>query len=158
MKGAGATSRAGGGRLDLVCGGILAAASLYLFVHFVPTHAPGDSGPGQIAPSFIPRLALAVTGVCGCMVMAGGWRSRALAPVGDGGRILSEMMGWALFSALLLGLLSLAGFVVAGVFGILAGVALTRYRRRPLVILLLAIGLPLLLDWAVWQLFWIELP
>jgi hypothetical protein len=132
--------------------------SLLLFVWFIPTFAPGEGGPGQIAPSFFPRIAVAVVFVCALLIMAANARALAAPGAGEGGRLLAEIAGWTVFASPLFALLAFAGFVPAGMFGVLAGVALTRCRRQPLLILLLAVGLPLFLDWAVWTVFLIDLP
>lgn len=152
------SGRAAYGRLDLVCGAVLACASLYLFLDFVPTYAPGEGGAGKIAPSFIPRMALGVMFVCSLLVAIGGLRSKQPGPSSAGRRITLEIVGWACFATVLILLLLYAGFLVAGGFAILSGCALTRYRRRPVLIGAMALLLPLFLDWSVWKLFWIELP
>lgn len=158
MSKPGTDDRDASGRLDFVCCAILAAVGLVLFFWFIPTFAPGEGGPGQIAPSFFPRLAVAVVFACAVLVMAGSARSLLAPGNGAGQHLLAELFGWAAFALALFALLHWAGFVPAGIFAVLCGVALARYRRRPVLIATLAIGLPLLLDWSVWELFWIELP
>jgi len=145
-------------RLDFGAGALLAALSLGLFVWFIPTFAPGEGGPGQIAPSFFPRLAIAVVFVCALILMAVSARHLAVSAERAGVRLLTEMVGWLVFAVALFALLRWAGFVPAGIFAVACGTLLTRYRRRPLLCAALAIALPLVLDVAAWQIFLIELP
>lgn len=152
------TERGASGRLDVVAGAVLAALSLGLFFWFVPTFAPGAGGPGQIAPSFFPRLAIAVVFVCALIVTVANLGALRRPSTGAGGRLLTEFGGWCLFAVVLFVLLRFAGFVPAGVYAVLCGTLLTRYRRRPILVGLIAIGLPLLLDWGAWSLFLVELP
>lgn len=150
--------RGAAGRLDFWAGALLAALSLGLFVWFIPTFAPGEGGPGQIAPSFFPRLAIAVVFACALILMVASARDLALPAGGAGIRLFTEIAGWCVFAGLLFALLTWAGFVPAGIFAVASGTLLTRYRRRPLLCAALAIGLPLVLDVAAWQIFLIELP
>lgn len=145
-------------RLDLVMGAVLALVSLALFFWFIPTYAPGAGGKGQIAPSFFPRLAIIVVFVCALIVVLKNIAAFALPGDGSGLRLLAEIAGWTVFAGALFAILSWAGFVAGSCFAVLCGVILTRYRRRPVMIALLALGLPFLLNWAVWSIFLVELP
>lgn len=158
MSEAAKPNRGAHGRLDFVSGALMALVALVLFVWFAPTFAPGEGGPGQIAPSFFPRMAAAVMFVCALLVMARNLRALSAPGTGEGLSLLSELAGWTVFAGGLYALLAWAGFVPAGIFAILCGVALTRYRKRLWLATILAVGLPFLIDWGVWKLFWIELP
>ena len=151
------TDRGTGRRLDFVMGAAMAALSLLLFFWFIPTFAPGEGGPGQIAPSFFPRFSVVVVFICAILIMATSARA-AMAADGNGPRLLAEVAGWSAFACVLFALLQWAGFVPAGIFAVLSGVILTRYRGNLILVGLLAVGLPILLDQGVWMLFQIELP
>lgn len=145
-------------RLDLVVGAALVALSLALFFWFIPTFAPGEGGRGQIAPSFFPRLAVIVVFVCALLIVARNVLAFRRPGNGAGPRLACELVGWAVFAGILFAILSWAGFVAGACFAVVCGVVLTRYRRRPLLVAALALGLPLVLDYAVWSIFLVELP
>lgn len=158
MSEPGENNRGASGRLDFGAGVLMAALSLYLFFWFIPTFAPGEGGPGQIAPSFFPRFSIAVVFCCATIITATSFRNRAARVPGEAVQLVVEIVGWSLFALVLIALLQWAGFVPAGIFSVLSGVALTRYRKNYLLIGVLAVGLPILLDRAVWWLFTVELP
>jgi hypothetical protein len=69
-----------------------------------------------------------------------------------------QLAVWTALATVVFLLLSYVGFVAAAAFSVIAGAVVARYRRRPWLVLLLAVGLPTFLEWGVWSLFFIELP
>lgn len=145
-------------RADFWSGAVLAALAVFALLWLIPVNVPGSAGDGQVAPSFFPSMAAVVVLICALGLML--VNVRALKAPGDGrGRLLlMEAGGWAVLAVLYFLALKHAGFIPAGIGGVIAGIAITQYRKRLWLAALLAIGLPFLLDAAVWRLFTIQLP
>lgn len=146
------------GRLDFLCGAVLSALCLFAIFWLIPRYVPGEATRGEIAPSTFPYLTVSVVLLCSIALMISNWRSFRQANHSGGRRILVELSGWMLIAGGTLFLFDRAGFVAAGVFSIFCAMAATRYRRHLWLLALIAVGLPFLLKYAVWQIFSIQLP
>ena len=152
------TDQAARGRLDFISGAVLSALSAFAILWLIPRYVPGEASRGEIAPSTFPYMTSLVVLACSLALMASNWRSFRDATHSGGRRLLAELAGWALVSCGTLFLFSTFGFVAAGIFGVVCGIAVAGYRRHLWLLALIAVGLPFLLHFAVWQIFSIQLP
>lgn len=146
------------GRLDFLCGLVLALVALVALLWVIPAHVPGEATRGEVAPGFFPNLTAGVVLICSLALMAANWRSLG-APGHTGGlRIVIEVLGWAVFAIVIMGLMSRVGFIAASVLATATGVLVSRYRKRLWLAGLITLALPFAITQAIWALFHISLP
>jgi len=148
-------------RTDLAAGLVLVALSLIALLWLIPQHTEAVASGFDIAPGFFPNLAAGVV-----LLLALGhtaqhlWRRKAVAdhaPDPQGSRILAELAIWALVAAATLAGLTRIGFVPTAALLIALGMVAAGARRW-LLITAVTVAVPLLIDWAAWTVFTVDLP
>ncbi len=152
------TDRGASGRLDFLSGLVLAVLSVVALVWLIPGFVPSADIPGQMSARFFPSLTAWVVLVCAVGLMIANRRFVTGSTQGRGRLILTELAVWLVCGTVLMALVVWVGFIAAGIAAILGGAYVSRYRARPILILALAIGLPILLDQLVWHVFTVQLP
>lgn len=152
------TDRGAGRRLDFICALVLTAASLLALVWIIPASVPGEATSGEVAPSFFPNLTAAVVLVCSVALVVTNRGAISMRLGTEGWRILGELASWAVLSVTIWLLLRHLGFIAASVVATAVLTLVSRYRGRLWLVGLIAILLPVALQFGVQALFGITLP
>ncbi|MGI3171018.1 tripartite tricarboxylate transporter TctB family protein [Pseudooceanicola sp. C21-150M6] len=158
MTGADDTGQGAAARLDLISGLILIVISLLALVWVIPVAVPGEAARGEVAPSLFPNLAAGVILICSLALVIVNRRALRMSGDGSGSALLVELLGWAVFATLLMVVLKFIGFIAASIFASAVATLVARHRGRWWIPVIIALGLPVFLQWAVNALFYINLP
>lgn len=145
-------------RLNFIAGAVLFLLSAAVILWLIPGFVPGEATRGEVSPKFFPNLAATVILICSIGLMLTNLQTFKLPSGGAARQVALQLAGWTAIATAIFLLLAYAGFFAAAAFSVIAGVAVARYRRRLWLVLLIAVGLPLFLDWGIWTLFYIQLP
>lgn len=146
---------AGGRGVDIAAGLCLAAVSVFALVWLIPTHTQPADSQFDVAPGFFPNLAAGAVLLLSGLLLLRRWGQ---APSGGGGlRIVMELGVWcALSVAVMLGLSHIGFLVMAPV--VIAGAMLFSGNRNWWLIAAMTMIFPLLVKWAAWFIFTVDLP
>lgn len=155
------TSEAAGGSrsIDIATGVLIAALALVALFWLIPRQIDTRVGEYDLSPAFFPRvaawavLALAVA----LVVLRLAQPRRGPSAQGGGPRIVAEAAVWTLVAALTMISLFKIGYLITSI-GLIAGGAWMAGRRDWLRIGLVAVLLPVLMKFAAWQIFTVQLP
>lgn len=155
-------------RINLVAAGIIVAMALAGLGWLVPLHVPSAHDPGDLPPTMVPYLSLAVCGLTGLLLGVSAWRKRgrtadetqdneAAEVLEFGLRETLNLVVWLVFALIIWLLLKFVGFeVAAGVT--IAGGMLYGGMRKLWLIALTSVAAPVIIDRIAWYGLNVQLP
>lgn len=146
---------AGGRGVDIAAGLCLAALSVFALVWLIPTHTQPADSQFDVAPGFFPNLAAGAVLLLSGLLLLRRW---GRAPSGGGGaRIVLELAVWCALSVAVMMALSHIGFLIMAPV-VIAGAMLFSGNRNWWLIAAMTIIFPLVVKWAAWFIFTVDLP
>ena len=149
---AGASSRG----VDIAAGLCLAALSVLALVWLIPTHTQPADSQFDVAPGFFPNLAAGAVLLLSGLLLLRRW-GQASGGSGGGLRIVLELVVWCALSVAVMLALSHIGFLVMAPV-VIAGAMLFSGNRNWWLIAAMTIIFPLVVKWAAWFIFTVDLP
>lgn len=144
--------------VDLVAGCVLAASALLALFWLIPAHTQPALSEFDVAPGFFPNMAAGAVLALSTVLIIVRFRTLRQAMVsGDRTFILVDIAIWSFVGLATIGGMQTIGFVWTAPVLIAAGMVFSGCRTLWL-IAVLAIAFPVIVDFAAWHIFTVELP
>ncbi len=146
---------AGGRGVDIAAGLCLAALSVFALVWLIPNHTQPADSQFDVAPGFFPNLAAGAVLLLSGLLLLRRWSQAAGG--GGGARIVLELAVWCALSVAIMLALSHIGFLIMAPV-VIAGAMLFSGNRNWWLIAAMTVIFPLVVKWAAWFIFTVDLP